>query len=430
MNSAPDYSAYSYQELIDVVNSIDQLAYPERYAEVKRYIEHFESTGKDQDDSNALNITGTEHQLEFNGQANEFFSIWIVNVLLSIITLGIYSAWAKVRTETYFYSNTLLDGASFRYHAKPVQILKGRIIAFTIFSIYYFSGYYSTMLTGITIAILALLMPAFIVMSVAFRLRNSSYRNVRFNFNKNFKKAYTIFLLPFLFMAIYIYVAIQFQSEFKPGSEYVTSDLMPLFVMPLIIGFMFPVFEYFLVKFRINHSSFGRSFFEFDSTVGSFFRIYFVAGVIFFLGIILTTMIISALSSYLFSVVSSSETDPFYVLLTTLLPMMAIYLWVFAYIQTRKTNLIINSSKIQEHQLRSKLEVGKMAYLYFTNTFAIAFSLGLLTPWAMVRTKHYKTSCTSLISLTSLNNIIAAEREDQSAYGEEIGEMFDLDLGL
>ena len=35
--------------------------------------------------------------LEFRGNGYEYFRIWIVNILLTIMTLGIYSAWAKVR---------------------------------------------------------------------------------------------------------------------------------------------------------------------------------------------------------------------------------------------------------------------------------------------------------------------------------------------
>ncbi len=34
-------------------------------------------------------------RINFSGRGSEFFGIWIVNVLLSILTLGIYSAWAK-----------------------------------------------------------------------------------------------------------------------------------------------------------------------------------------------------------------------------------------------------------------------------------------------------------------------------------------------
>jgi glutaredoxin len=38
----------------------------------------------------------------FTGNSKEYFGIWIVNTLLRIITLGIYSPWAKVRKRRYF----------------------------------------------------------------------------------------------------------------------------------------------------------------------------------------------------------------------------------------------------------------------------------------------------------------------------------------
>ena len=38
----------------------------------------------------------------FEGKTSEYFGIWIVNLLLSLLTLGIYSAWAKVRRKKYF----------------------------------------------------------------------------------------------------------------------------------------------------------------------------------------------------------------------------------------------------------------------------------------------------------------------------------------
>lgn len=41
----------------------------------------------------------------FTGNGREYFRIWIVNTLLTILTLGIYSAWAKVRKKRYIYGN-------------------------------------------------------------------------------------------------------------------------------------------------------------------------------------------------------------------------------------------------------------------------------------------------------------------------------------
>mgnify|MGYP000480286921 FL=1 len=77
-----------------------------------------------------------EIELTFNGKATEFFGIWIVNVLLTIVTLGIYSAWAKVRTHQYFYGNTKIGDDHFSYLATPIQILKGRIIAVAVLVTY------------------------------------------------------------------------------------------------------------------------------------------------------------------------------------------------------------------------------------------------------------------------------------------------------
>nr|HPQ96582.1 DUF898 family protein [Thiolinea sp.] len=78
----------------------------------------------------------TRHGFEFTGSGSEYFRIWITNILLTLLTLGIYSAWAKVRTRRYFYGNTLLDGSSFEYHARPLAILKGRVIAVALLLLY------------------------------------------------------------------------------------------------------------------------------------------------------------------------------------------------------------------------------------------------------------------------------------------------------
>ena len=56
---------------------------------------------------------GKRHAVEFTADAGEYFRIWIVNLALTIVTLGIYSAWAKVRKRRYFYGHTRIDGETF-----------------------------------------------------------------------------------------------------------------------------------------------------------------------------------------------------------------------------------------------------------------------------------------------------------------------------
>ena len=121
-------------------------------------------------------------EFEFRGSAGEYFGIWIVNLLLSLVTLGIYSAWAKVRTKKYFYQNTYVAGRSFDYHATGLQILIGRLIVIAGVVAY-------TLLTGIPLVYLLMLagllflIPYLLVRSLRFQARVSSWSNVRFDFH-------------------------------------------------------------------------------------------------------------------------------------------------------------------------------------------------------------------------------------------------------
>src|SRR5271154_1264459 len=78
-------------------------------------------------------------QVHFTGTGGEYFGIWIVNLLLTIVTLGIYSAWAKVRRLQYFYRHTEVAGSSFDFHGSAPRILIGRVIAFVMLIAYNYS---------------------------------------------------------------------------------------------------------------------------------------------------------------------------------------------------------------------------------------------------------------------------------------------------
>ena len=137
----------------------------------------------------------TVHKLRFTGSGGEYFKIWIVNILLTIVTLGIYSAWAKVKRMQYFYRNTTLDGASFDFHGSPKAILKGRVIAFSMLGVLNVAAKVDPMLYGIALLAIAVALPWFLQRSFRFRLANTSYRGLRFAFEGSTRAAYNVFLL-------------------------------------------------------------------------------------------------------------------------------------------------------------------------------------------------------------------------------------------
>jgi uncharacterized membrane protein YjgN (DUF898 family) len=384
-------------------------------------------------DNNTTALSSEPRNFEFTGKAGEYFSIWIVNILLTILTLGIYSAWAKVRTNQYFYGNTRLDGNTFRYLADPKQILKGRIIAVAFFAVYYFSGLISPVAAGASLLILVLLMPALIVMSMSFQLRNTAYRNIKFKFEKNFKKAYMVFMMPLLIIGPYFILMTLFQpEELAATKQEMPKHLIIMFAgFPFLIMLMFPWWEYMITRFKVNHSNFGTSDFAFGAKKRQYYFLYLKP----FLGIMLVGILFGIIAGVIAGFAEASgEAQP-----TNASPIVGIaislvaiifYLWFFAYIQTKRTNLIFNNISIEGHQLTSKLGVVYMMYLYATNTLAMALSLGLLMPWAKIRTARYRASVTAIEPSGDFDGFIAAQSDQQSALGEEMGEIFDLDLGM
>ncbi len=372
---------------------------------------------------------------EFQGKAKEYFSIWIVNIALTIVTLGIYSAWAKVRTNQYFYGSTFLDGASFRYLASPMQILKGRIVAFVLFLAYYFSGLISPEASGVTFLLLMLLFPALLVMSMAFKLRNSAWKNVRFDFEKNFKKAYMIFTVPVLLIGAYVGMTfLLLPTGAQPMTETDAQQLQDIpkaiFLIPLLFPILFPLFEYLLVRFLVNHSRYGDGVFDFDTGAGGFYGMYVLAGLVFLVVGVIYGILIAGVSAGIGSMLDESPAQGIVGMAVSLLLMLPLYLWIFAYINAKKTNLIYSNIRIDGHELESDLKVSDMFGLYVTNTLAILLSLGLLMPWAKIRTARYRASRTRLNAMDDLDDYANAQRQRQSALGEEMGEMFDMDLGV
>jgi hypothetical protein len=75
---------------------------------------------------------------EFCGNGRAYIKIWLVNLILTILTLGIYSAWAKVRRKKHVYGSTRINGAAFEYLADPIKVFKGRMIAAVFLVAYMF----------------------------------------------------------------------------------------------------------------------------------------------------------------------------------------------------------------------------------------------------------------------------------------------------
>ena len=78
-----------------------------------------------------------EYEISFKGNGGEYFTIVIVNWLLTVITLGLYYPWAKARKLQYLYSATEFNKIPFAFHGTGREMFKGFIKAVLILTIVY-----------------------------------------------------------------------------------------------------------------------------------------------------------------------------------------------------------------------------------------------------------------------------------------------------
>lgn len=338
-------------------------------------------------DFSGKEITRRRLPFEFTGNGQEYFRIWIVNVLLSMMTFGIYSAWAKVRTKNYFYRNTKVAGSVFEYHARPIQILKGRLFLFgAIIILGIISGIVER---NISTSITVLALPWLIVKSRVFNARKSSWRNIRFGFNED-----------------------------SVGNSYMTFLCLPMLI-PLTIGFILPYNMYRTWGFHIQNSRFGTKSFRFCPEVKEYYRAFTLTGLTAFLVFFLFTFLRDT---------GSFATLPDYYKVTLALSVYGFFIGLKCFI-TMARNISLNGMLLGTHTFTSTVKVWPMLWISISNTIAIVCSVGLLIPWAKVRTTRYLTDHLVLNAADDLESFIQAEHRKESALGEAAVDLMDFDIG-
>lgn len=346
------------------------------------------------------NIPGALERFSFKGQAGEYFGIWIVNVLLTIITLGIYSAWAKVRRQRYFYGNTYLAGSSFEYHAKPKQILLGRIIVIAILIVY------NVLLNlfpivGLLFALgFFLAIPWFIMRGLRFNARVTSYRNVRLNFNGSYWGAFRAFIL----------------SSFVAG---------------ISLGILAPVASRWSWRYLLDNLTYGDRPVSSDPQVGDLYKQWWLPAILTVVGLVVIGFLVIAIAAASGAFEAREERVISAMPLALLIGLFFVYALPVLLYKAGVRNVVLSATVLdQRHRFMSELGKWRYAWVAISNFLATIFTLGLARPWAAVRMARYLADHTGLHVVGSLENYVSTVRDTGSAVGAEFMDIEGFDFGF
>jgi uncharacterized membrane protein YjgN (DUF898 family) len=172
-----------------------------------------------QDGSNATAYESKIYPLSFQGNGGTLFGIQIVNLLLIIITLGIYYFWAKTRVRVYTWGQADFNGDRFAYHGTGKEILLGWLKAAIVFGIPFYAFKNVPIITGaptpvkiagivISFLIIAIFIPVATVGSRRYRLSRTSLRGIRFSFRGKWREFLKIFTacIPWMILTLGFYM--------------------------------------------------------------------------------------------------------------------------------------------------------------------------------------------------------------------------------
>ena len=364
------------------------------------------------------------HRFHFTGSGAEYFKIWIVNLCLTLATLGIYSAWAKVRRLQYFDRNTQIAGAVMNFHGNPMAILKGRLIAVLLLVAYHYAFGFSKIFGVVVISVLFVIMPWLLRNALRFRLRNTSYRGVRFDFTGHLSGAYmsyapllAIFLLPALAGALF------------PKEPIVLGSML------IVLYLSWPIIHASMKRFQQSYLAYGDLSASYSGSIFSLIKPYLVSfgfGIGLLIGMLILFFVsIGILSAIFHKDVNTSTT---WMMVSGfgfgLLCAYTMYLIAGPFLQVRIWNLVWNNTQFPGFTIRSELKFSSFLWLQTINLVLTLLTLGLYRPFAVIRTYQYRLAHMSLTG--SSFDLVTQSHHAQSvaASGDSAADLFDIDLSF
>jgi uncharacterized membrane protein YjgN (DUF898 family) len=365
---------------------------------------------------------------QFTGTGAEYFRIWVVNVLLTVLTLGVYSAWAKVRRLQYLYRNTRIDGSTFDYHGKPGAILKGRLLALLLIIGYKVAFELSTRAAiGVGLVLVALA-PWLLARSFRFKMVNSSYRGLRFRFAGSAADAYKMLsIFPVLaLLTVFFAWNVSLTSASRIGTGTV---LIGLALLALAAGAI-PLGHYLLKRFQHNNAYFGQTPVFFDAKAPDFFKIYARAIGFLLLGSVSAGMF-ALLTQRIFLFFQATAFGWFFAMLYGVVSAYAFYLFVTPFLQSRVQNLVWQHTELAGHRFRSTCSARRLLWIHSSNLMLVTLTLGLYKPFGLMRVMKYRIESLTLVPDGSLEEFMSDHVGDNSgALGQETGDLFDMEIAL
>jgi uncharacterized membrane protein YjgN (DUF898 family) len=313
--------------------------------------------------------TNGRRRAAFMGSGGALFGIHVVNVLLTLVTLGVYFFWAKVKVRAYLMSETEFEADRFAYHGTGGEMLRGFLKALVFFFIPLTALTTVPELLGappvvraattlLAYLIASIVVPIAMIGARRYRLSRTSWRNIRFSLRCR-------------------------------TSDFVRLWLSCGMLTTLTLGLYYPVFLVRRQEFMTRHMWFGSQRFGFDGRGRDLFWPF-----------------VGMLALFPFTLGLS-------------------YFWFAA----RRLRYFAAHTTFGTARFASSVRALPLAWLTLSSLAVLILTLGLAWPWMSVRALRFAYANVSLHGPLALESI-TQQAQAVTATGEGLAGFLDADLGL
>ena len=384
--------------------------------------------------------------IKFNGIGNEYFSIWIVNLLLMMVTLGLYYPWARVRKLVYFAQSTEVGGYPLSFHGKAKQMFVPFIIAVILIITYQIASSALPVLAVGLIVIFGLSWPWLFRAANRFRLGKTEWRGLRLGFVGTTLGAYKAFLIP-VFVVVAMSVAFQLLGladpnvedlEDEKAKEHLTLVGLVVGVFTLINMLLFPLFTYIFKRYQHNNFAYASLKTQFSARLRDFYILFIKT--IGFAIIALIAVVAPIVLLYLavfgmtFAIgdAGGAMIALFVFLFIALFVLMRFYFTVVStFWNAGMFNLLWPNTRTGKTQFKSQLTFFKLLKVTIINAILITLTMGIYLPFAQLALARVKLHSLHIETEDNIEEIIADVRSGKTSAAADIAaDVLDIDIGI
>lgn len=387
--------------------------------------------------------------VQFVGSGGEYFRIWVVNLLLMLLTLGLYYPWARVRRLKYFYNHTLVDRHALEFHGEPRRMLRGMLIVAVFLSVYSFASQAAAVAGLVAALAVCGLWPLIWRAANKFRLTHTSWRGLRFGFGGDIRGAVIAVGLPAALLLVpmalgHLLIMGDIDPESPQGMALVMSELKLYGVVFLVWSLALPWFTWRAKRYLHGGFRYARLTTELRVGPEKVYEVFFKSLVVTLCAAVVAALV-GVAAGALATLASQSVGQGLglpgppgrgfqaAVFVGMFAGMAAGYLIFFvvlrAYFMTRLQNLFWSRTGNRWVRFKSALRLWPMLKLMAGNWLLVILTLGLYWPFAAVATWRLRTEAITVHTRLPVDQMMdMLSRPEEDAAGDLAADLGDLDV--